>query len=785
MAGVSTSSGARHLLFSLSQRVSFAARTVATATYKDIASPVSPQFPAYKGPRAACKPHAITIHGDTRIDKYYWFRDDERKAEDVLAVCNAENEHVLTAMSGTEALQERLYKEIRARIKEEDTSLPGRDTGYYYYTKTETDKQYGIHCRRKIREEFVSKYTPNDCADNTSCYDEELVLDENLEAEGQKYYVVAGFQPSKSHRFMAYSVDNTGDELFTIRFFDTDGARKTNGNFICMQDEVANTTGSFFWINDSHVVYTTRDSTMRPDQVWLHEVGSDKPDVLLYHEKDPEFFAGAWMSRTRKCIYVASAGSVTSQMFIGPSEVINGTVPLLPVMTRTPHVEYHISDHGNDLFVLTNADKALNNKLLIIRNGLSVALNLIAVRDDVKLDDVTFYARHLVISERSSGLPNLRVFKLDSVEEEIKSLGEGNLIVMPDASYTLVERPLEYESPILRYTYTSFTTPPSQFDLDMDQPSSCPVLRKQTPVLGGFNADDYVSDRVWVTSHDGVQVPLSIVYHRRLPKQPNPVLLEGYGSYEISNDCCFSRSLISLLDRGVVVSVAHVRGGGEMGRNWYENGKYLMKENTWKDFHACALHLINEGIADKDKQNDSYRICIEGRSAGGLLIGASLNTAPKRDDGKPFYAAALTAVPFVDVLTTMLDDSIPLTTREWEEWGNPHNLEYYNYMKSYSPIDNVSPNNGPYPPIFIQSGLFDPRVAYWEPLKYAHVLRDAGAPTVILKLDMSSGHFASSGRFDRLKDTAIEYAFVLRALDMESVDPYTSSPRQDGVSEVS
>ncbi|EDQ88026.1 uncharacterized protein MONBRDRAFT_37688 [Monosiga brevicollis MX1] len=468
------------------------------------------------GPRADRRPHTITVHGDERVDFYYWLRDDKREDPDMIKLCKAENAHVEEGMAGTEDLREKLFKEMRGRIAEDDTSVPMRKGPYFYYTRFEKDKQYPIHCRRKLK-------------------------------------------------------------------------------LVPMQEEVYS----------------------------------------------------LWLKRS------------------------------------------------------------------------------------------------------------------------------------------------EFDSPIIRYGYTSMTCPVSTFDVNLHDLKAGSVLKKMDPVHG-YDASKYESRRLWAKSHDGVMVPISLVRRKDLPAGPNPVHLDGYGSYEISNDPWFSKNLLSLLDRGVVFALAHVRGGGDMGRMCkhcvgipvpsdnsrkltlrldcnnafrYEDGKYLKKANTWIDFNACAQFLVDEKIADPD------RLTIEGRSAGGLLIGATLNTAPQRPDGKPFYAGAVAGVPFVDVLTTMLDDTIPLTVVEWEEWGNPHEKEYYDYMKSYSPVDQVDFRKGPYPPVLIKAGLHDPRVGYWEPLKYAQRLRDEGAQTVLCHVNMNAGHFSESGRFDVLKDVALDFAFILRALGLENAEP--------------
>ncbi|EGD78211.1 hypothetical protein PTSG_12836 [Salpingoeca rosetta] len=772
----------------------------AAAVHMSAGSPINPNFPAYKGPRAARKPHAITVHGDKRIDYYYWLRDDDRKDSDVLGLCKAENEHMMESMAGTEELQKTLVAEMRSRIKEDDTSLPTRKKGFYYYSRTLENQQYPVVCRRRMRPEFRDVYSPEDTMDDTSCQAEEVLLDENADAKGKDYYVVRGIRPSPSHRYIAFGKDTNGSELYTIHFLDTQ-AKDSKAQPTYIKDSIPNTTGGVIWVGDSHVVYTTRDETKRPDKVWLHEVGGSGDDVLLYHESDPEFAVGAWLSRTERYVYISSSSAITSEVLVAPAHVnAAGTLDITSVMGRTKGVEYSVDDRGDMFFVVTNSNDAVNNRLIALKNvnpadkheantplskreGATTE-ELIGHRPHIKLEDVTLYRQHMVVSERRDGLPVISLHTFaddddghgDDGKRDTNSSsggaggagvfkGDAVTVAMPEEAYVLWERGAEYNSNVLRYGYTSMTTPLSTFDLDMNSPHAQPVLKKQEPVLGGFDPSAYVSRRVYARSHDGTRVPISIVHRKDIGHGPHPTVLEGYGAYEISNDCYFSRNVLSLLDRGVVYAIAHVRGGGEMGRMWYEHGKYLHKKNTWLDFHACAQSLIDDKIADPD------RLVAEGRSAGGLLIGAALNTAPKRSDGKPFYTAAFAGVPFVDVLTTMLDESIPLTAGEWEEWGDPRRPEYYEYMKSYSPVDNVAPENGPYPPIFIQAGLHDPRVQYWEPLKYAQVLRDAGAPSVICKIDMAAGHFSSSGRFDRLKDEALVYAFMLRALGLEDAQP--------------
>eukprot|EP00055_Hartaetosiga_balthica_P008576 m.32388 g.32388 ORF g.32388 m.32388 type:complete len:789 (+) comp6381_c0_seq1:94-2460(+) len=758
----------------------------AVITIKDVSGkPTKFQhlFTGGVGPRATPKATSITVFDDERLDNYYWLRDDERKNEEVLALCKAENEHMSVGMSGTEELQNDIVKEIRSRMKEDDSSLPSRSRGYYYYTRMETGKQYPIWCRRGMSAFAALLYTPEDAMDDISCPgEEEVLLDGNKDSEGKSYYQVSGLRPSPSNRYIAYGLDTVGRESYTLTIVDThaEGGPK-------IISTIENTTGSAAWINDRNLLYTTRDEAHRPDKVWLHAmVPGYEGNHLVFHEPDETFNVFAYRSRSGDYMYIGSGGAVTSEVFVFPAKHLprNKKIHLTSVCGRTTGVEYSVSDRNGIFYVVTNKDGAVNSKLLSLEVNVddfkgmntpltdhedSVVKELFPHREDVKFEGVTLYKDFLVSSERRNGLPVLSVHSFDVHG----SLSSGKLVNMPDASYSMWESAQEFESCILRYNYTSQTTPKSTFDVNMNDLDAPANLRKVDPVPGNFCKNNYVSKRVYATSHDGEKIPISIVHHKDVGEGPHPVVLEGYGAYEISNDVYFSRAVLSLLDRGVVVAVAHIRGGGEMGRMWYEKGKYLHKKNTYLDFIASAQHLLDTKVAHPDK------LCIEGWSAGGLLIGATLNNAPKKVDGTSMFAGAVAGVPFVDVLTTMLDETIPLTAGEWDEWGDPREKKYYDYMKSYSPIDNVSPLNGPYPPVFIQGGLHDPRVQYWEPLKYAQVLRDVGAQTVLCKIDMSSGHFSSSGRFDRLKDTALYFAFFLRAMGVEKASLLPNGPCED------
>lgn len=676
-------------------------------------------------PVAEKHPYVSVLHGDERIDNYFWMRD--RDNPKVIAYLSAENAHTESMMQHTAALQSTLYDEMLTRIKETDLSVPYRKGDFYYYSRTEEGKAYPIYCRKQ------------GSLDAT----EEVLLDQNELALGHDFLGLGVFQVSPNHQLLAYSVDTTGDELYTLFFLNLTTRQ-------LYPESIAETSPAFAWGNDSQTVfYTQVDALNRPFKLFRHILGfSPDSDVLIHHEQDDAYFLGVRKTRSEAYILMSLNSKVTSEVHYldanKPTESFHAIQP------RYLGVEYEVEHHGSHFYILTN-DSAINFKLmktLVASPSKDNWQTEIPHRDEVMISGVSAFADHLVVYEREGGLPTVRVRQLSTVEE--------HYITFPESTYTIFpgNNP-EFNTTTLRFNYTSLVTPNSVFDYDLETQKR--ELKKETLVLGGYDRTQYTSERIMATATDGTQIPISIVYKGMERNGPRPLLLTGYGSYGASYPPSFSSNRLSLLDRGVVIAIAHVRGGGEMGRKWYEDGKFLNKKNTFTDFIACAEHLIN------CKWTSSDAIAISGGSAGGLLMGAVTNMRPD------LFKVVVANVPFVDVVTTMLDTSIPLTVLEWEEWGNPNDKTYYEYMKSYSPYDNVAPKD--YPHMLITAGLNDSRVKYWEPAKWTAKLRDMKTDDniLLLKTNMGAGHGGASGRYERLKEVAFEYAFLLERLGLISV----------------
>lgn len=672
-------------------------------------------------PVVARRPHEITTHGHTRVDDYYWLREKENP--DVIAYLEAENAYTAEMLRETEALQKTIYEEMVGRIQQTDQSVPVRIGDYAYYTRTEEGKQYPIYCRK-----HGSLDAP-----------EEILLDLNELAEGHDYLRLGIFRVSPNHRLLAYSLDTTGAEQYLISF-----KRLDDGELL--PDQIANTSYSGEWAADNATFfYTTKDAAMRDYQVWRHRLGAESGDEKIYEDLDERFFVYLNKSKDRRYLFVTSESKETSeQHFLLTDQPGAGFTLLSP---RVEGVRYY-AEHRDGAFFLVTNDEAKNFRIMTAPAGAPARANwqeFLAHRETVKIDDIDLFSRHLAVYERENGLRTLRIVDLQSGEHHYVSFPE------PVYTYSTEENP-EFDSDLLRFTYTSMTTPNSVFDYNMVTRER--ELLKQQPVLGGFDRENYVTERVFATAEDGTQIPISLVYRREcFQGQPVRCLLYGYGSYGFSVDPSFDSNRISLLDRGFIFAIAHIRGGQEMGRFWYDQGKFLNKRNTFADFIACARHLIAEGYTAPD------RLAIMGGSAGGLLVGAVLNMAPE------LFHAAIAAVPFVDVVTSMLDETIPLTVPEFEEWGNPKERDYYDYMLSYSPYDNVAEQE--YPHLLITAGLNDPRVQYWEPAKWTARLRarKTGDNLLLLKTEMGAGHAGPSGRYEYLKERALHYAFLLHALE--------------------
>ncbi|HEX6106526.1 MAG TPA: S9 family peptidase [Gemmatimonadales bacterium] len=669
-------------------------------------------------PAAPVELTVTSIHGETRIDEYAWLRNRDDPA--VLAHLEAENRHTEFVMRPTEALQERLYQEMRGRIKETDLSVPEREDGWLYYTRTEAGGQYPIFCRR--RDEPGAP--------------EQVLLDQNPLAAGHVYYRLGGFEVSPDHRLLAYSVDTTGNESFTLVVKDLETGE-------LYPEAIGHTSPSLAWAGDSRTLYyIVLDGARRPCRLFRHTVGTDpERDALVHFEPDESFFLDVSATRSRRWLLLELGSHSTSEVRFADADDPAGEFRVIE--PRRPGIEYSAAHHGDRFYIVTN-DGAPNFRLVsapVASPGREHWADVLPYRPAVRLDSVDAFRGHLAVWEREAGLRQVRILDLAD--------GGEHTIAFPEPVYTLRQHANpEFDTTVLRFSYTSLVTPNSVIDYDMAARTW--RVMKQTEVLGGYDPSCYRSERLFATAPDGIRVPISLVY--RLPLEgggPRPLLLNGYGAYGISYDPAFSNSALSLLDRGYVVAIAHVRGGEEMGRGWYEDGKLLRKWNSFTDFIAAAEHLVAEGYTAPD------RLAIAGGSAGGLLMGAVTNLRPD------LFRAVVAEVPFVDVVNTMLDASLPLTVIEYDEWGNPNQREYYEYIRSYSPYDNVEPKD--YPHILVTAGLNDPRVAYWEPAKWTARLRarKTDGNRLLLRTNMGAGHGGASGRYDHLREVAFKYAFLL------------------------
>jgi oligopeptidase B len=676
-------------------------------------------------PAARRRPHVLTEHGDRREDDWYWLRD--RDDPEVVAYLESENSYADAALAPLQPLRDRIFEEIRARVQETDESAPVVDGPWEYTSRTREGSQYAIHCRR-----------PRGKGPETA----QVLLDENAYAQGHDYFSLGGFEVTPDHATLAYSVDFSGGERYTLRFRDL-------ATGIDLPDIVEDVTYSLAWADDARTCFYVRpDEAMRPHQVWRHVLGTPaSDDVLVLREDDERFFVGVERTRSGRFLLIDISSKLTSEVWFVPSDAPERD-PVV-IAPRTQGHEYAVEHHGSSergdrfLIVTNRAGAARNFELVETPSDRPAPENwvaLVAHRDDVKLDAVNAFADHIVLSERANGLERLRVMRVES--------GEIHEIALPDPVYSVWVGPnAEFDTSVFRYGYTSLVAPVTDLDYDMDDRES--VVVKTQPVLGGYERDDYVSARQWATATDGTRIPISVVHRRDTPIDGTaPALLYGYGSYEISTDPSFRASRLSLLDRGFVFAIAHVRGGGEMGREWYEAGRLEHKLNTFTDFVACAEHLVEQ------RYTSPARLVARGGSAGGLLMGAVANLRPD------LFGGIVAEVPFVDVVTTMLDPSLPLTITEWEEWGDPREPGAYARMKAYSPYDNV--RAAAYPAMLVTTGLNDPRVQYWEPAKWVAKLRvssTSGKP-ILLRTEMGAGHGGPSGRYDAWRDEAIVLSFV-------------------------
>ncbi|OZF51810.1 S9 family peptidase [Rhodococcus sp. 14-1411-2a] len=696
-------------------------------------------------PIAKKVPLERTHHGDTFIDNYEWLRAKEDP--EVIAYLEAENAYTEQQTAGLESLRGKIFDEIKSRTQETDLSVPTRMGQWWYYSRTVEGKSYGLQCRCPV--DSPDDWTPPTLSFDVDVPGEQVLLDANVEAEGHDFFSLGAFSISLDGTLLAYSTDTEGDERYTLRFKNLETGE-------LLADTIENVAPGATWTADAtHVFYLTVDESWRPDTVWRHTLGKSG-DVKVFHEPDESYWVGFGSTRSEKYLMIWVGSKITSECLVLESTDPEGEFRV--VLPRTDGVEYSIEHAvvaGEDRFLITHngsvngwgteGEKAEN--FLLAEAPVSDPLDqriLVPHRDDVRVEDIDAFAGHLIFTYRREALTRMAIWPLTDqgygeyreleFDEELYSVGAGS-------------NP-EWDQPLLRMVYTSFITPGQVYDLDIA--SGELLLRKSQPVLGKFDAGDYVQHREWATAPDGTQIPLSVIARKDVPDGPAPTLLYGYGSYEASMDPSFSVARLSLLDRGIVFVVAHVRGGGEMGRHWYDNGKTLKKKNTFTDFIAAAQHLIDTG------RTSPKHLVADGGSAGGLLMGAVANLAPELFNG------ILANVPFVDPLTSILDPSLPLTVIEWDEWGNPlASKEVYDYMKSYSPYENVEAKD--YPSILAITSINDTRVLYVEPAKWVAALRatKTGDSDLLLKTEMSAGHGGVSGRYEKWKEAAFEYAWIV------------------------
>jgi len=680
-------------------------------------------------PNAITKPHELAMHGDTRIDNYYWMRltDDQKNAkaldsqtQEVVDYISQENKYTQSSLSHTKKLQNTIFEEMVSRIKKDDESVPYLKNGYYYYSRFEKDLEYRIHCRKK----------------GSLDAEEEIILDENALAEGYDYFSIGGMSISPDNKWLAFGVDTVSRRVYEVRF-----KNLKTGDILATSIE--NSSGSVAWANDSQTVFYTskNETTLLGEKIWRHKLGTENSDVMVYHETDETFYNGVYRSKSGKFIIIYHSSTLLTDY-----QILNANNPDGEFKRFTPRDfdhEYSI-DHYKDRFYITTNWKAKNNRLMQTpdtRTGISNWKEVLPHRETVHLLSLEVFKDHLVINERKNGLRQLRMIN--------QQTGNDEYIKFDEETYTSwVSVNEEFDTDILRFSYSSLVTPTSTFDYNMN--SGQRSLLKQDEVVGGYDSNKYMSKRMYATARDGNSVPISIVYRKDL-KEPEAqnLLLYGYGAYGNTIDPFFRSSRLSLLDRGFIYAIAHIRGGQVFGRQSYDDGKMLNKKNTFYDFIDAGKYLVNQKITNSDK------LFALGGSAGGLLIGAVVNMEPS------LWKGAIAAVPFVDAVTTMADPTIPLTTGEWKEWGDPRIKKYYDYILSYSPYDQITDTE--YPNLLVTSGYYDSQVQYWEPLKYVAKLRDAwqGDNKLYLHMNMEAGHSGKSGRFRRYRESALEYAFLL------------------------
>jgi oligopeptidase B len=677
-------------------------------------------------PVAKIVPHTLEKHGQVRTDNYYWLND--REDQEVIDYLNQENEYYQKMTAHTKELQENLFTEMKSRIKEDDSSVPYFYNGYFYITRFEKGKDYPIYSRKK----------------GSLDAKEEIMFDCNEMAKGHSYFNLSGINVSEDNKYAAFGLDLVSRRQYTIQIKNLE-----TGEILPVKIE--NTTGGSTWASDNKTLFYTRKDpqTLRSDKVYRHTLGTDiAKDALVFHEKDDTFYTFVYKEKSKKYLVIGSTSTLTSEYQILESNNPNGNFRLF--QKRVRGLEYSISHYGDSFYVVTNKDKATNFKLMKTPESKTSMENwseLIPHRKDVLLEGVDIFKDYLVVEERSNGLNKIQIRPWNA--------DESYYLPFESETYTAYTTTnVDFDTEILRFGYQSLTTPSSVMDFNMKTKEK-KVLKEQEVLGGKFDKNNYVEERIWATAEDGTKLPISMVYRKGMKKDGNnPFLLYAYGSYGSTIDPTFSSTRLSLLDRGFIFAIAHVRGGEYLGREWYENGKLLKKKNTFTDFIDCSKYVIAQ------KYTSAKHLYAEGGSAGGLLMGAIVNMAPE------LYNGVIAQVPFVDVVTTMLDDSIPLTTGEYDEWGNPNDKEYYDYMLSYSPYDQVKAQD--YPNMYVSTGLHDSQVQYWEPAKWVAKLRAVKTDKNVLYLDtnMEAGHGGASGRFEALKELAKEFAFLL---DLEKI----------------
>jgi len=677
-----------------------------------------------KPPVAKIVPHVDTILTHERIDNYSWLR--KKDDPEVIDYLKAENAYTEAIMKHTEKLQEKLYSELVGRIKETDLSVPYKKGDFYYYSRTEEGKQYKIYCRKK----------------GSLDAEEEILLDVNKLAEGKDYMYLGAYKISPDHKLLAFAADEIGNERYTLRVKNLETGE-------LLPDVIDSVDTSIEWANDNKTLfYCVHDDAWRPFKLYRHVLDSDpKEDFLVHHEADNAFWLDISKTKSEKYLLMVMGNKTTREVhFLNADNPYDRFRIIHP---RQRDMKYHVRHHGNRFYIMSN-ENAKNYKLMVTSISKPSKTNwkeIIPHSPAVKIDDIELFREFLVIYEREGGLQKIRLLNLDNNSERE--------IDFPEPAYSIEQsNNPEYNSHILRFVYESMITPASVYDYDMKTGER--ELKKQKEVLGGFNPDDYITERIFAPVNDSVMVPVSLVYKKGMVKDgSNPLYLYGYGSYGANYDPYFSSIRLSLLNRGFIFAIAHVRGSGIMGRYWYDDGRLLKKKNTFTDFIACAEYLIDEKYTSKEK------LAAVGGSAGGLLVGAVSNMRPD------LFRIIIADVPFVDVINTMLDESIPLTVLEYDEWGNPNEEKYYDYMMSYSPYDNVKAQA--YPNILITTSLNDTRVQYWEPAKWTAKLRSmkTDCNRLLLKTTMGAGHGGVSGRYARLKEIAFEYAFILDILGIK------------------